>query len=195
MADKQTLDVYAGKVDEYAAMRVPKAQSEALARFMAELPEGGHVLDLGCGPGLHAAEMARAGFRVTATDASPEFVAAAKARGVDARVALFDDLDDEATFDGVWASFSLLHAPRAALPDHIAAIKRALRPGGQLFLSLKLGQGEERDSLGRFYSYFSEEELREYLSVAGFEITSAVTGEGKGLAGQVDPYILFIARG
>lgn len=194
MADKQTLDAYATRVEEYVSIPVTDAQADALNRFMARLPKGCHVLDLGCGPGHAAAEMAKAGFGVTAIDASPEFVEAARALGVDARVATFDDLAEVDTYDGVWASFSLLHAPRVELPKHLAAIKQALKPEGHLFLGMKLGDGEERDDLGRFYSYFSREELEHHLVHAGFSIDGVVVGEGKGLAGRVDPYALILAH-
>ena len=49
---------------------------------------------------------------------------------------------------GFGASYSLLHAPRAEMPRHLAAIARALRPDGVLSLTLKEGQGEARDPGG-----------------------------------------------
>ncbi len=193
MTDKTTLDVYSERVDEYVSVPVTGSQAEALAGFLGKLPPQSHILDLGCGPGLHAAEMMEAGHQVTALDATPEFVTAAKALGVDARLGRFDDVTERAAYDAVWASFSLLHAPRTEFPRHVAAVHRALRPGGVLFLGMKLGQGEERDALGRFYSYYSEEELRERLAQAGFTAIEAVRGTGKGLAGTDDPYILMTA--
>jgi hypothetical protein len=45
-------------------------------------------------------------------------------------------------FDGIWASFSLLHTPKAEHSRHIGAMARALRPGGYLYLGMKLGEGE-----------------------------------------------------
>jgi trans-aconitate methyltransferase len=58
MADTQTLDVYDGKIDDY--LRLTQAPpSKALLAFIKAIPAGGRVLDLGCGPGLAAAEMAR----------------------------------------------------------------------------------------------------------------------------------------
>ena len=61
---------------------------------------------------------------------------------IDARLARFDELDAVARYDGIWANFSLLHAPRAEMPGNLARISRALRPGGWLHLGLKLGQGD-----------------------------------------------------
>jgi SAM-dependent methyltransferase len=193
-ADKHTLKVYAAEADRYAKIETSDVERQSLDAFLARLAPGAHILDLGCGPGHHAAEMQARGFAVTAWDASPDFVAAARERGVDAHERIFDDLTAQDAYDAVWASFSLVHAPRADLPRHLAAIARALQPGGHLFLGMKLGEGEHRDTLGRFYAYFTEEELRGHLAEAGFAVLDAVKGSGKGLAGTEDPFILITAQ-
>ena len=106
----------------------------------------------------------------------------------------FDDLDAVDTFDGIWASFSLLHAPKSDFARHLAAIGTALRRAGHLHLGMKLGTGERRDTLGRFYAYYTEAELAEALRAAGFTILDSVTAEGQGLAGTVDPFVLMTAH-
>jgi SAM-dependent methyltransferase len=119
---------------------------------------------------------------------------AARHAGVTARVARFEALDARAAFDGVWASFSLLHAPRDAIPGLIARIARALRPGGTAYLGMKLGRGEARDALGRRYSYVSEEELRGWLEAAGLKVGRVRTGAGAGLAGTEEPFVTAFAH-
>lgn len=193
MTDKETVSVYASNAEDYADLPLSKDQIEGLDLFCAALPDGGHVLDLGCGPGIQAAELKQRGFTVEAIDPTPEFVMAAEKRGVSARIGTFDDLAEIDLYDGIWASFSLLHARKADFPRHIAACKRAIRPGGCLYLGLKLGTGEQRDSMGRFYAYYTKAELENILSENGFGRLQSVTGEGKGLAGTIDPYILMIA--
>ena len=60
MTDAQTLAVYDVKIDDY--LRLTQAPpSKSLLAFIKAIPEGGRVLDLGCGPGFAAAEMARHG--------------------------------------------------------------------------------------------------------------------------------------
>lgn len=194
MADKETIAVYAGQVAKYELLGMSQTQSDSLVTFLGRLAPGAKILDLGCGPGLHAAQMVQQGFDVDALDATPEFVAAARAKGVNARVGSFDDLTEVAEYDAVWASFSLLHAPKADMPRHLAAIARALKPEGWFFLGTKLGEGEYRDSIGRFYAYYTQPELTDLLANAGFEIVDKYLGTEAGLSGEVAPFILIHAR-
>jgi len=81
-------------------------------RFIALLPEGAHVLDLGCGGGSPvAASLVQRGFTVTGVDTSPQLLALARERlpdqewiGADMR-----GLALGRTFDGVTAWDSYFH--------------------------------------------------------------------------------------
>ena len=195
MSDQGTIDAYDARAASYAALDINEAQTESLRAFLACLPAGGTILDLGCGPGLQAKAMQDAGFAVIGLDATPAFVTAAQSVGIDARLGTFDDVTETEAYDGIWASFSLLHAPRADFPRHLTALAKALRPGGYLYLGMKLGAGEGRDALGRFYSYYSEAELRTALEGLGLTVSDVTTGTGAGLAGTTDPFILITAHG
>jgi len=132
---------------------------------------------------------------VTALDASPEMAKVARKKfGLDVRVAEFVNLTEVAAYDGIWANFSLLHAPKSQMPDHLAAIHRALRPGGVISLGLKTGEGEARDRLGRFYSYYTDAEITGLLESAGFTVTDKSFGSGKGLDGTIAPWIVVRAH-
>jgi SAM-dependent methyltransferase len=192
--DRQTLDAYDASVADYEAC-VGDAPDATLEAFLDDLPDDAYVLDFGCGPGLAAARMLARGMSVDAIDASAKMVAAAQTRGVPARQARFEDPLPMNTYDGVWASFSLLHAPRDAFPGHLAAIHAALKPRGQLHLGMKTGQGEERDRLGRYYVYYTPQELMDALEAAGFHVTAVLEGRSKGLAGDEHPFALLSARG
>lgn len=194
MTDPKTLAVYASKATDYAALVAHPTDDPARATFIAALPKGGQVLDLGCGPGLSAAAMAQAGLLVTAIDPVPEMIALAeKQEGVTARIGTFEDVGPPASWDGIWANFSLLHAPRSHLPRHLAAIAAALRPGGRLHIGMKTGTGEARDKLGRRYTYVTEEELRSLLNDAGLTPVAQWTGRDKGLDGELAPWIILHA--
>ncbi|KEJ90995.1 class I SAM-dependent DNA methyltransferase [Sulfitobacter donghicola] len=195
MSDPETLAVYAAKSDEYA--RVTKDAMTAdplLAAFIASLPKGGSVLDLGCGPGTSAGVMAAAGLDAHAVDAVPEMVATASAqKGVRAELMTFDQISGQDIYDGVWANFSLLHAERADLPHILCALHTALRTNGKLHIAMKLGEDTKRDSIGRKYTYVTEPELRGLLSDAGFAVTKMTTGRDKGLDGTYADWIALAA--
>lgn len=197
MSDPETLRVYAEKAGDYADLAGKAlAQDPLLAAFIAAVPRGGHVLDLGCGPGAASHVMADRGVRVTATDAVPEMIEMAAAHPrVTARVATFDDIDGTDLYDGIWANFSLLHAARADMPRHLAALKTALKPGGVFHIALKSGAGEARDRIGRHYTYYSDAELTGLLDAAGFTVTDRATGREKGLDGTPADWIALRAHG
>lgn len=197
MSDDETLKVYAEKAQEYADMvAAPDQPNSHLVAFVSALPHGGTVLDLGCGPGNSAGAMARAGLKVTATDPVPEMVAlAAQHDGVDARVASFDDITGTDLYDGIWANFSLLHASRADMPRHLAALAQALRPGGQFHIGMKIGTGSKRDAIRRLYTYYTDAELTGLLGAVGLTVTDRTTGREKGLDGVEAPWICLAAHG
>jgi SAM-dependent methyltransferase len=90
---------------------------------------GERILDLGCGDGVLTEKIAAAGATVVAVDAAPDMVAAARARGIDARVMPGQNLTFEDEFDAVFSN-AALHWMRP--PEHVlAGVRRALRPGGR----------------------------------------------------------------
>ncbi len=194
MSDERTIKAYTDRIAEYLRIPLPAEQLEARQAFVDAVGDGGYVLDLGSGPGSDSAFLMRQGLKVRALDATPAFVEHARSNGVDAHLGTFDDVSEEAEYDGVYASFCLLHAPRADFPRHLSAIHRALKPGGKLFLGMKLGTGEHRDDLDRYYTYYSETEIEAALATAGFTIDRTVKGVGKGLAGSYDGFILVFAH-
>ena len=194
-ADRETLEVYGRKAADYVAMANRERNDRPLDAFIKSLPAQARVLDLGCGPGSAAARMAQAGMQVDAWDATPEMAALAREQfGLEVRVATFDELDADAVYDGIYANFSLLHAPRSEMPGHLDRIAKALTAHGLLHIGLKTGVGERRDSLGRFYAYYEESELAGLLDTAGFEILSRATGTEAGLDGVEAPWIVVRAR-
>ena len=193
--DKETVAVYDKQVADYVELTTSEQPDESLKRFIARLPERAHVLDLGCGPGASAAAMKRVGLSVDATDASAEMVRAANELfNIDARVATFQDIDSVATYDGIWVNFSLLHATEKEFIDILPRLHRALKPEGLLFLGMKTGEGNKRDRLGRRYTYYTEDQLTELLSAASFETITSEHGEGVGLVGGVEPFVLMTFR-
>ncbi len=188
--DHETIQVYDERAEEYASVTANHIETPFLQDFIAALPSGARVLDLGCGPGLFAQVMQEAGLSVDATDASAEMVTLANQQpDVSARQENFAQLNATNEYDGVWANFSLLHAPRADMPNHLARIHAALKPGGQFDLSVKTGTGDKRDQLGRYYTYYQPDELQGLLEAAGFTVTKMTPGRDKGLDGALSDWI------
>lgn len=195
MSDPETLAVYAAQAEAYASRFGKTVENPHVTAFLADIPEGGHVLDLGCGPGNAAAAMLTAGYRVEAWDASPEMAELARrTHGLEVRVASFSDLDAQGKYDGIYANFSLLHAPKSKMPDILNRIAQALKSGGILHVGLKTGKGEKRDALGRFYAYYEDAEITALLREVDLSVTARSFGEGTGLDGTVAPWIILRAR-
>ncbi len=198
MSDDKTMAAYAKAAEDYAAGCADTDGSGHDAdyqAFVAGLPAAARILDFGCGPGQWAARFRDAGYQVAAVDASPEMAAQAEAtHGIAVTVADFEDLAVKAVFDGVWAHFSLLHASRDDFPSLLLRVRAALVPGGRLSLGMKVGEGEHRDRLGRFYSYYTEEELCDILGVLGYTVVSTRRGTGTGLAGAEEAFVVVTAH-
>lgn len=195
MSDRQTIGVYDERAGEYAAMLKREKPNPALTSFMELVTPGGRVLDLGCGPGTSAAVLRDGGFEVDAVDASREMVALARNRhGIEARLGYFEDDWPPGAHDGIWANFSLLHAPRERFAPLVARLAASLRRNGIFHLGMKTGEGEARDRLGRFYAYYSRGELVDVLEASGLEMVREFTGEGTGLSGETAPWIELQAR-
>ena len=195
MADDGTMAAYAANIDKYRRMVGDAGGNPMLPGFIDRLADRSRVLDFGCGVGDSAARMQAAGHDVTCIDASPDMVMAAKEFfGLDVRRQSFDELDDIAAYDAIWASFSLLHAPKAAMPDILARIHRALRRDGIVYIGLKQGVGEERDDFGRFYAYYRENELAGLIRAAGLSPFVTEHDQTTGLSGRIEPCLHITSR-
>jgi SAM-dependent methyltransferase len=186
-----TLDFYDREAEAYSAQCDRLGPSEQLPRFLASLPVSPKVLDLGCGSGRDAVRMVSAGCELTLTDGSAAMAAQCRKRlGLPVRVLRFEDLDYQSAFDGVWASASLLHAPRAALPDVLRRVYAALKPGGLLMASFKAGGQEKWDKLGRYYNHLDADEAEALFRAAGDWTSLEIERfEGGGYDGIATPWI------
>ena len=146
-----------------------------------DLKPGDRLLDIGCGPGRHAHELARRGMVVHGIDISQRFIDLATETAPpgatferrDARAMRFDD-EFDAAICLCQGAFGLMTAPGDNI-SVLAGIAAALRPGGALALSA-------------FSSYFAVK----YHETATFDAASGVSHERtevrneQGVAAEVD---------
>ncbi|MFH0783736.1 MAG: methyltransferase domain-containing protein [Pseudomonadota bacterium] len=136
------------------------------------------VLDVGCGPGRHTADMAALGMLAYGVDISEGAINVAR----DTFPYLSDrfyigDVDVDATwnkleevmpFHGIYAVASLHHIPTEVLDRVLTRIHRALVPGGWVLISLQIGRRKGYDPDGRFVEYYAEGELSRRLTSLEF---------------------------
>ncbi|WBG90526.1 class I SAM-dependent methyltransferase [Pantoea piersonii] len=158
-----TQHYYQHNAQQFFESTVAVDMAEIRDRFTALLPAHGSVLDAGCGSGRDAKAFAEQGFQVEAFDASPELAElASQHSGLPVKVMRFQELDVSAHYDGIWCCASLLHVPRAELPEVFRRLAKALKAGGVLYASFKYGQGEREDN-GRVFTDMRVGEIAEIL--------------------------------
>ncbi|MEM9140892.1 MAG: class I SAM-dependent methyltransferase [Pseudomonadota bacterium] len=183
--DAATLAFYTSEAEAYAEYTTAEKRSPLVKEFGGMLPAGGAVLDFGCGSGWAARRFREMGFSVLGFDGSAGLAAEAKRRyDIDVTVGRFEEFGDVDAYDGIWASFCLLHDSREALPGHLGRLFAALRPGGRIYIGLKEGEGRHRDSLGRLYTYFTQSEMQRLMEAAGFTGFTARTEPSTGYDGE-----------
>ncbi len=110
----------------------------------------------------------------------------------------FDELTACESYDAVWAHACLLHLPRQNVPDVLARIYRALKPGGWHFANFKLGDedhpDEGRDPLGRWANLPDKNWLRDKYAGAGFELITEDEYVGNGSDGVIRDWCALTVR-
>ena len=194
--DTETIKYYDKSAESYLDKVCNTYPDSDLLSFINSIKSGGTVLDLGCGPGNSSAMMQTAELNVQASDCSQKMVDIAKNKfNVDAIKAEFKELSEINLYDGVWANFSLLHAPRSEMLSNLKKINRSLKKKGYLHIGLKIGNGEKRDALGRQYTYYQPKELKSLLISAGFTInTIRLDMDGAiSMTGMIEPFMIVTA--
>jgi TDG/mug DNA glycosylase family protein len=175
--DRKTRTIYETRGDEWVTRRKPR--NVELAHALAARATGPSV-DLGCGPGWHAAALAAP---VVALDGARSMLdhvgeLAPDALRVQADLAALPFRSS--ALGAAWAHHSYVHLARADVPLALADLHRSLRQGAPIVLRVFVGSGEGRnlydndDFPGRFFSQWSSDALHDVVTGAGFTIDAAV---------------------
>src|SRR3989344_2111794 len=197
-----TKDFYEKQVNAYLQNTKDLAPLNWINAFAETLPKGGRILDVGCAFGRDSKIFAEKGFKVLGIDYSSAMIKRARESvpEIEFRVEDVRTLDEQdASFDGVWMNAVLVHIEKQDIQGVFAGIRRILKRGGILCASFKVGTGEglskdERyEGAEKFWSYFSQIEMKNFAASAGFELVTMMKQEHP--SAYIDKEMLcFIAR-
>ena len=147
---------------------------------LAQLQPGEQVLDVGCGTGTLAMEVARRvgpADRVAGVDPGTQQIARARAKAarrnvpIDFQIGVIEQLAfPDQTFDVVFSTLMMHHLPASLKRQGLAEIARVLKPGGRLVIADFKRKQERQGRAARFHAGGSSmQDLVALVKEAGFE--------------------------
>ena len=163
MEEYDTLKYYNDNAEKFYEQTKNGDMTESYNRFLVMLPDKAYILDFGCGSGRDSKYFLEKGYIVRAIDGSERLCElASEYIGQKVDCMKFDELSDESKYDGIWACASILHVERENLPDILRRMIKALKEGGVIFTSFKLGDKEIVQD-GKYYNYITRSILEDML--------------------------------
>jgi SAM-dependent methyltransferase len=180
-ADK-VIDLYDRHAHDDVADRriVGWSESAWLDRFVALLPQGASILDIGCGSGEPVAKyLIGRGFAVDGVDTSPTLIALCRERFPQRswRVADMRALALQETFDGLLAWDSFFHLTHDDQRRMFPLFKRHASPGAALMFTTGTSHGE---AIGvyrgepLYHASLAPEEYQALLKLIGFRVMAHI---------------------
>lgn len=159
-----TIEYYEINAAAFVDGTISANMGELRKRFLQYVPDGGTILDFGCGSGRDSRAFLDAGYQVVPLDGSPALCAKTKAvTGQPAICCKFQDYWAMTQYDGIWACASLLHLTLDELPAVMSQLEKSLKPDSVLYMSFKYGDySGERN--GRWFTDMTEDRLQTIMS-------------------------------
>ena len=160
---KNTLNYYNNNATSFALSTVTVDFQHTQDRFLSFLPINAFILDFGCGSGRDTKYFMEHGYIVESTDGSEELCKLASTYTVvSVKYMLFQELDEQKKYNGIWACSSILHLPKDELKNVMQRMLCALKDDGVIYTSFKYGTFEgERN--GRYFTDFTEKTFDGFL--------------------------------
>jgi SAM-dependent methyltransferase len=198
-ADEQQEDALAGDYDAQWG-EIQDTHQAFVERFLSRLPPAGTVLDAACGTGKYFPMVLAAGRSLLGVDHAGAALAIAAAKCPQVPTAKHDlqELPYQDQFHGVLCVDAMEFVPPEDWPVVLERFRRALRPGGWLYLTVELAPGDRvraanqaarRSGLpvvdgeviwdepdGYYHHYPSIQQVRTWLADAGFAIEEEAEG-------------------
>ena len=154
-----TLNFYNQRARQYFFQTINAKMTEQYERFLPLISKEGCILDLGCGSGRDSYYFKQKGYKIVAVDGSKELAKhASDLLGQPVLNQMFHEINFNNQFDGIWACASLLHVCQSQMFDILTKMKRSLKPGGIIYLSVKEGDGCQLEE-GRLFQYYTSKQL------------------------------------
>lgn len=178
--ENKTTEAYNKIAEEYSQRNYDLIWVNEYAYYKTLL-SGKKIVDLGCGAGRDGEHFVKDGYDYLGVDLSPEMIKIAKNRVKIGEFKIMDlrnlDLPQE-SFDGFWASASLLHFSKENVPNILKSFYNLLKKDGIGFVSVKekreMDEGficeDKCGGIERYFSFYTEEEMTNYLKEVGFKI-------------------------
>ena len=160
-----TLDYYNKNSEEYFNSTLNVDMTNTYKEFLKLVPEGGKILDLGCGSGRDSMNFMKLGYEVTAVDGAKELAKKASVLlGNEVIVSTFEELELKEKFHGIWACASLLHIKREDLKTVLNNLYNNLEDNGVFYMSFKYGEKEYVDDKNRYFNCFTDESIISFIN-------------------------------
>ena len=146
-----TMEYYDKMATEWAERGyAQEAEVECLRDFLSMLPEGARVLDLCCGAGYESRRIADLGYEAVGIDFSEESIKIARQKNPSISFYQEDMLCDYSytgTVDAIIVIAGLVHIETTKLPLAFEQMRKVLKRGGKLLVSIREGIGKIEGSL------------------------------------------------
>jgi SAM-dependent methyltransferase len=179
---------------EYESLQYPvPLHARFVDKLIATTPPGALILDAPCGTGKYFAQVAASGRRVVGIDQSAGMLEQARRKGVAEALhhVGLQELAFEEAFDAAMTIDAMENVPPEDWPLVARNLRRALRPGGHLYVTVEeLNEPEIEEAHGRqqergwpsvrgeviegdtagYHYYPGREQAVEWLAAAGFRL-------------------------